>query len=195
MFPVMPYPSYRTLAEEDAEAIVAYLRTLPPLTGTYPASRLNFPMNLLVRTIPQPYVPHPSPDHRDTIAYGEYLTTIAACAECHTPMRNGDPVPGMAYAGGAEFAVPRGGLVRSANITPDPDTGIGKWSPEFFIARFQNFTPDHSQHVWVAAGDFNTIMPWTMYAGMSDEDLGEIYEYLRTVKPVRNMVSRFSGTR
>lgn len=195
MFPVMPYPSYRALTEADAEAIVAYLRTLRPVAGAYPAARLNFPVNLLVRTIPQPYEPHLSADHRGTIAHGEYLTTIAACADCHTPKRNGDPMLGMVYAGGAEFPMPRGGLVRSANITPDVETGIGAWSREVFVARFQNFSPDHSPPVAVGAGEFNTIMPWTMYAGMTDEDLGAIYEYLRTVKPVRNTVTTFSGSR
>jgi hypothetical protein len=40
--------------------------------------------------------------------------------------------------------------------------------------------------------DFNTPMPWLMYSGMNDEDLGSIYDYLRTVTPVKHRVERFS---
>jgi hypothetical protein len=89
--------------------------------------------------------------------------------------------------------VPSGGVVRSSNITPDPDTGIGRWPEDFFLARFRDFASEHSHRVPVARGQFNTIMPWTMYAGLTDEDLGAIYAYLRTVKPVRHVVTKFSG--
>jgi len=190
MFPVMPYTSYRSLSQEDAEAIVAYLRTLQPIGGSYPAAHLNFPMNLIVCTIPQPYAPSPAPDRANTVAYGQYLTTIAGCAECHTPRQKGAPVAGMELAGGMDFALPRGGVVHSANITPDPKTGIGAWSRDAFISRFQNFRPGQPQPK-VAPGEFNTVMPWTMYAGMSDEDLGAIYAYLRTVKPIAHQVKLF----
>ena len=40
--------------------------------------------------------------------------------------------------------------------------------------------------------EFNTPMPWLMYAGMTDEDLGSIYAYLKTVKPVKNQVEKFT---
>lgn len=190
MFPVMPYTSYRALSEEDAESIVAYLRTLKPVDGAYPAAHLDFPMNLIVRTIPQPYAPGPAPDRSNTLAYGKYLTAIAGCAECHTPRVKGAPVAGMEFAGGMEFALPRGGVVHSANITPDAKTGIGAWSREAFISRFENYRPDEPQPQ-VTPGEFNTVMPWTMYAGMTDEDLGAIYAYLRTVKPIQNGVKIF----
>lgn len=190
MFPVMPYTSYRRLSEEDAESIVAYLRTLKPLAGSYPAANLDFPMNLIVRTIPQPYAPSPAPDKSNTVAYGKYLTTIAGCAECHTPRVKGSPVPGMEFAGGMDFTLPLGGVVHSANITPDQKTGIGAWSRDAFISRFQNFRPGQPQPK-VAPGEFNTVMPWTMYAGMTDQDLGAIYDYLRTVKPIPHEVNHF----
>ena len=44
----------------------------------------------------------------------------------------------------------------------------------------------------VAPGKFNTVMPWTMYAGMTDEDLGAIYDYLQTAKPVSNVAKSSS---
>jgi hypothetical protein len=80
------------------------------------------------------------------------------------------------------------------NITPDKETGIGLWSKELFIQRFKAYANDSLKYVPVSKDDFNTPMPWIMYAGMTDEDLGAIYDYLRTVKPVVNQVERFTKT-
>ncbi len=193
MFPVMPYPSYRALSEADAEAIVAYIRTLTPVAREIPPSQLDFPMNLLVRTLPEPYAPQPSPDRSSPVAHGRYLTTIAGCPVCHTRSERGKPIQGMEYAGGAAFDVPLAGRVQSANITPDSDTGIGNWPRDFFIARFRDPASAGTQRLPPKDRRLNTIMPWTMFAGMTDEDLGAIYAYLRTVRPVRNQVARFTG--
>jgi mono/diheme cytochrome c family protein len=192
MFPVMPYPSYRSLSEADAEAIVAYIRTITPVAREIPPSQLDFPMNLLVRTLPEPYAPQPSPDRSSPVAYGRYLTTIAGCPVCHTRSERGKPIQGMEYAGGAAFDVPLAGRVQSANITPDSDTGIGNWPRDFFIARFRDPASAGTQRLPPKDRRLNTIMPWTMFAGMTDEDLGAIYAYLRTVRPVKNHVTRFS---
>ncbi|OFW11185.1 MAG: hypothetical protein A3H96_26785 [Acidobacteria bacterium RIFCSPLOWO2_02_FULL_67_36] len=193
MFPVMPYPRYRALSETDAEAIVAYIRTLTPVAREIRPSQLDFPMNVLVRTLPEPFVPRPPPDRSSPVAYGRYLTTIAGCSACHTRSERGKPIQGMEYAGGAAFDVPRAGRVQSANITPDSDTGIGDWPRAFFVARFRDPTSAGTRRLLPRDRRLNTIMPWTMFAGMTDEDLGAIYAYLRTVRPVRNQVARFSG--
>lgn len=190
LFPMMPYLMYANMAEEDVHAIVAYLRTLKPIENIPPRSSLNFPMNLIVRTIPKPYEAPPMPDKTNSVAYGKYLTTIAACSECHTQTDHGEPLPGMAMAGGFEFPLPTGKLVRSANITPDQETGIGNWTREYFIAQFKRFEKPESHMLPVQDGH-NTIMPWTMYAGMTETDLGAIYDYLRTVTPVKNGVEKF----
>ncbi len=193
MFPVMRYPSYRALSEADAEAIVAYIRTLTPVAREILPSQLDFPMNVLVRTLPEPYAPQPSPDRGSPVAYGLYLTTIAGCPVCHTRAERGKPIPGMEYAGGAAFDVPRAGRVQSGNITPDADTGIGDWPRAFFIARFRDPASAGTRRLPPGDRRVNTLMPWTMFAGMTDEDLGAIYAYLRTVRPVRNQVARFTG--
>ena len=191
MFPVMPYPNYRALSEEDAEAVVAYIRTLKPIASDILPSQPDFPMNLLVRMLPEPYAPQPAPGRSSPAAYGQYLVTIAACARCHTPAIRGEPIQGMEYAGGAVLTVPRAGRVRSANITPDPDTGIGNWTGEFFIARFRGFASAENKSPPASDRRFNTLMPWTMYTGMTDGDLGAIYAYLRTIRPVKNKIPPF----
>ena len=190
LFPLMPYPAYAQMTQEDVYAIVAYVRTLKAIEHTPPRSSLSFPMNLIVRTIPKPYVAPSEPDRSNSVVYGKYLTTIAACGECHTPQDHGTPLPGMEMAGGFEFPLPTGKLVRSANITPDLETGIGHWKRAYFIAQFKRFAKHEAQKIPIQSG-YNTTMPWTMYAGMTESDLGAIYDYLMTLPPVKNGVDKF----
>jgi mono/diheme cytochrome c family protein len=187
LFPMMPYPVYAHLSRPDAEAIVAYLRTLPPVPGEAGERELDFPLNLIVRTMPREAALRESTPAPGDPAYGAYLVTVAGCRFCHTRQDAGNEVPGMAFAGGHEFPLPSG-VVVSANITPDPVTGIGGWSREAFVARFRAFAQGAPA---VGPDDPNTAMPWTQYAGMTDEDLGAIYDHLRTVAPVRNAVEKW----
>ena len=82
-------------------------------------------------------------------------------------------------------------MLRSANITPDRENGIGVWTKEQFITRFRTYADGIYNAPDVKEGEFNTIMPWTFYAGMTDEDLGAIYDYLRTIKPIPIRVTKF----
>jgi hypothetical protein len=97
----------------------------------------------------------------------------------------------MTYAGGFEFPL-AGGIVRSANITPDKETGIGDWSEAAFINRFKMYADSSYIPAKVSPTDFNTIMPWMMYATMTHEDLAAIYAYLETTTPVKNEVEKFT---
>ncbi|MGE5363840.1 MAG: c-type cytochrome [Bacteroidota bacterium] len=191
LFPLMPYMNYRNMSREDVYSVIAYIRTLAPIKNEIPERSLNFPMNMIVKTIPQPVSFGKEPDKNDPVNYGKYLVTIAACADCHTKSIKGEPVAGMAFAGGSELKTPFG-IVRVANITPDNETGIGSWTKEAFIAHFKSFASDSAMHRPVKTNEFNTFMPWTQFAGMTTEELGAIYEYLRTLKPVKNMVNRFT---
>jgi mono/diheme cytochrome c family protein len=191
LFPIMPYPRYAQMSREDIEAIVAYVRTLAPVEYTAPARDLALPLPLVVRTIPKAPAFRPLPSKTDRVAYGEYLTNAASCGECHTPMdAQGTPLPGMDFAGGFEFPLPGGGVSRSANITPDADTGIGTWGEQQFIDRFKAFEGAPIRSLTPAEQRENTVMPWLQYSGMTTEDLGAIYSYLRTLKPVINRVRR-----
>src|SRR5690606_12322394 len=139
------------------------------------------------------YTPAEEIDRSNTAAYGKYLVTIASCAECHTHAVDGQPIEGMEFAGGQEFNLGPMGIVRTSNITPHPETGIGNWTKEEFVNRFKQNIPDsNSTFISVKAGEFNSIMPWVMYGGMTEEDLGAIYDYLKTLKPVYNKVEKFT---
>jgi mono/diheme cytochrome c family protein len=193
LFPLMPYPHFSHIAHEDLEDILGYIRSLKPVQNTPPPSKLVFPLNLIVKTMAVPPAPSDAPLASDTASYGAYLAGMASCTDCHTPMDKGVPVPGLKLAGGREFPV-SGGLARSANITPDRETGIGAWTRDGFIARFKNPRARHNLDTPVKPGQANTVMPWRSYAGMSEQDLGAIYDYLATVPAVKNRVQHFTAS-
>lgn len=122
LFPLMPYLNYARMSNNDLKAVIAYVRALKPIENQPPARVLNFPLNLIVRTMPKAAAPRQAPDKSDRVAYGKYLATMASCADCHSPQVKGAPLPGMDFAGGFEISLPDGRIVRSANITPDKET-------------------------------------------------------------------------
>ena len=191
IFPIMPYQSYGKMDKEDIYSIIAYIRTLPEQKTEMPERKLDFPLNFIVNTIPTKATPQVIPASDDQIAYGAYLVNSAACRDCHSKTDGGSIVEGMEFAGGANFDLPSGS-VYSANITPDPETGIGKWTKEQFINRFKTYADSSYKPITVGEKDFQTIMPWLMYSGMKESDLEAIYAYLRTLKPVNNQVVKFT---
>jgi mono/diheme cytochrome c family protein len=186
LIPAMPYPHFRNMSDEDVESVVAYLDSLSPVRNPLPQTHLTFPIPLLIKGVPQPAGSVPPPDRSDKLKYGQYLASLADCAGCHTPRQKfGQPIPGMELAGGAVAATSLGTVV-SANITPDPETGIGRWSEEYFLKKFY----DYKEY---AAGDAPkteafTVMPWLGFSQLPPEDLGAIYAFLRTKNPVHHPV-------
>ena len=192
LFPVMPYPRYARMAREDVEAIVAYVRTLPAIASAPPDRELSFPMPLIVRTMPATPSHRPVPPKTDRVAYGEYIVNAAACTDCHTPIDGqGQPLPGMEFAGGMEFTPGGVGLVRAANITPDADSGIGAWSEAQFLEKFRAYRNMEPRTLEGDERRQGTEMPWTYYATMEDEDIRAMYAYLRSRKPVKHLVRKF----
>lgn len=189
LFPVMPYLHYGKMDKEDVYAIIAYLRTLKSIENTPPPSSPNFPMNLIINTIPQKPAFSHRPNPSSQLQYGAYLVNVASCMECHTKVKEGKIIPSLAFSGGRNFEMPNG-TVSSANITPDKQTGIGNWTEADFVARFKDYEDSSATYI-LPPHAVNTIMPWAMYAGMDTTDLKAIYAYLRTVKPIKNNVVHF----
>jgi hypothetical protein len=194
LFNFMPYQQFTLLSREDLYSIVAYLRSLKPVAYDPPQTQLDFPVNLIIKTVPKDALAFPSmPDKKNVLEYGRYVVNAALCADCHTPVdAHGAPLPGMDFAGGMEFHFPGGGTIRSLNITPD-GTGIADWSKDYFIKRFRLGRKIVESKTPVKPNEFNTPMPWEAYGHMTDEDLGAIYEYLHNVvKPVKHQVEKFT---
>ncbi|MFW5756773.1 MAG: c-type cytochrome [Tangfeifania sp.] len=190
IFPVMPYHKYGQMDSEDIEAVIAYLRTIDPVENDHPESKPDFPVNFIMRTMPKKAGLNSKPPTSDTVAYGKYMATAAACFDCHTNFRKGKFV-GPEGGGGREFHFPDGSIVRAPNITPH-ETGINQFTKESFVQRFKMYTDSGFVLPKVNPGEFQTIMPWYMYSGMTEEDLSAIYAYLQTLEPHDNMVVRFT---
>lgn len=190
LFPVMPFHLYNQMHDDDVHSIIAYLRTLKPIENKIPEREVDFPFNLIMRTLPSKRAEVKAiPSKTDVVAYGAYLTNGASCIECHSPVEKGKPIEGLTFSGGREFAMP-GGVVRSTNLTPDK-TGLGQWTKEQFIHTFKQYQDSTYKSPKLSNTDLNTIMPWTMYSTMTEEDLGAIFAYLQTLPAVNNQVQKF----
>jgi mono/diheme cytochrome c family protein len=109
---------------------------------------------------------------QEQLSKGEYLARAGDCLVCHT-MPGGRP-----YAGGLKMNTP-GGVLHATNITPDPDTGIGKYT-------FAEFAKAVREGVRKDGARLYPAMPYPSYARLTDEDTRALYDFLmKEVKPVR----------
>lgn len=102
---------------------------------------------------------------------GRYLARAGNCVSCHTS------AGGEAFAGGLAFQTPFGKLY-STNITPDEQTGIGKWTEEQFARALREGERPNGEHLYPA-------FPYTAYTKISDDDVSALYAYLKIIKPVK----------
>ncbi len=192
IFPVMPYMYYGKMDPEDIYDVIAYIRSLTPKENEIPESSADFPVSAIIRTVPTNASPTKKPNPQDVLAYGAYMTNASGCIECHTPADpQGMIIQELAFSGGRDFPLPGGAKVTSSNITPHAN-GIGAWDEDMFVARFKAYAGPDYKHVDVPMGEFNSIMPWTMYAGMKESDLRAIYKYLNQLEPSSNQVVKFT---
>jgi hypothetical protein len=193
LFPIMPYLNFRLLDEEDVKSVITYIRTLTPIENKTEASRSDFPMNFIINTMPKKPRFAKMPGLDDKVNYGKYLATAAGCNDCHTKQEKGKFI-GEPFAGGFDFRLLDGSIVTSSNITPHL-SGIGGWTEEQFIARFKIYSDTNYFSPKVSSGEFQTVMPWTMYTGMTKQDLSAIYQYLLTLPPKDNTITRFKSAK
>lgn len=110
------------------------------------------------------------PSSAALVKRGKYLVRAGDCAACHTT-RDGQP-----FAGGRLIETPFGGIY-SPNITPDVDTGIGRWSEADFRAALHEGKASDGRLLYPA-------FPFTSYTRLSDADVKALYAWLRTLPPV-----------
>ena len=180
LFPVMPYPRFREMSDEDLASVIVYLRSLPAVHHELPTTEIIFPVKYLIRSVPEPLT-SPVSDigpEAGPVKYGSHLVNLAGCTDCHTSQIQGQPVAGMDFAGGQPFPGPWP-MVASANITPD-GTGISGYTADSFVQVIRTGA--------VNGQALSAIMPTMIYKNLADADLKAMFAYLRTVKPVQHHV-------
>jgi len=182
LFPMMPYRLFHDMSDEDLASVIAYLRSVPPVRRQVPRTTLPEPVKQSLRPLP-PANEVPAVDRSSPVKYGEYLTKIANCTGCHTPLdARGAPIPGMDWAGGLNLVGPWGN-VHSVNLTPDP-SGIPYYTEELFLKVLHTGNP--------GGKPLNPIMPWGYFRKMSDEDMKAIFAYLKSLPPVSHRIDNTS---
>src|SRR5687768_14305547 len=107
----------------------------------------------------------------DVIAKGAQLAAMGNCNVCHTAPG------GKAYAGGRPLKTPFG-TVYGTNITPDPETGIGRWSEAAFARAMREGLDREGRHLY-------PVFPYDHFTKMTDEDIRALYAFVMTRQPVR----------
>ncbi len=172
--PPMPFSLYKDLSDTDLDAIVAFLRTLPPIENEVPESVYNIPL-------PPAYGPpveHVADTPRGpTAEYGKYMAgPIAHCLECHTPFGPQGPMYDTALGqGGMEFPGPWGVSI-AANITSSEDGLKGYTDDQIATMITQGVRPDGAHML--------PPMPYAWLARMTPDDLKAVIAYLRTLPPL-----------
>src|SRR5271169_417407 len=169
---IMPVGFYSIVTDRDMDAIVAYLRTIKPVSNKVPDP--IYRMAAPVQIFPGSEQPYTEAMMGDPLKKGFYLATIGHCMECHTPMTKGHhDFATDAGKGGTEFPGPWGVSV-SRNITSDKPKGLGDWSDaEINRAITQGIDKD-GKHL-------KPPMGFRYYAHMTDADMNDLIAWLRTV--------------
>ena len=183
---LMDFMPFHNLSDEDLAAVISFLRSQAPVKNNVPVNHYNFLGKAVRAFLIKPVGPDGEvaksvkPD--TTAEYGNYLTHyITNCRGCHTnrSMITG-AYTGPDFAGGLKFesSTDKGAYTMSPNLTPDAETGrITSWTEEQFINRFR-------QQKIIAISD----MPWDQFRNMTDDDLKAIYNYLKSLKPIKNKI-------
>ena len=180
IFPVMPYQRFRRMSDEDLAALVVYLRSLPPIRNPMAPTKIPFPLNRLINGVPEPVDGPVAADLSSAEKRGEYLVRIAICADCHSTRDDqGNAARGMDFAGGTLMPFEGRPTIATANITPAVN-GIPYYTEELFIETLRTGK--------VRSRALDPMMPTAMYRRMTDQDLKDIFAYLKTLKPVDHFV-------
>jgi mono/diheme cytochrome c family protein len=185
------------LSDDDVDSIIAFLRSDDPLVAAadidppgvpQPSFLVKALTHAVFKPLPYPSAPIVAPNKSDRVAYGRYLVQGLDCYSCHSAdfktvnVLEPEKTPG--YLGGGNGLLDAdGAVIRSANLTADDETGIGRWSEADFVRALKmGFRPDGSV----------VHYPMTPMPELDDDEAGSIYAYLRTVPKLHNAVQRAS---
>jgi mono/diheme cytochrome c family protein len=179
---MMPWQKFaEALSDDDALAIIAYLRTLPPIVNDPGRTEIDFPLSMLARAEPHPLERPAPPMPSNPLERGRRLITLGNCDGCHsTHDKMHNPIAGHYLAGGDPFDMP--GVIKAyaPNLTSDPATGLGAYSDDDLLRVI-----DEGKN---RTGRLLYFMPFTELRGMTDDDKRALISALREVRPVANVV-------
>lgn len=190
-----PYmPKLTEMADEDINAVVAFLRSDHPLVAADASPdkpcKPSFLTKLLSRIewkpFPYPTKPIPMPDSTNSVQLGEYLAHNLDCFSCHSSdfKTNNFVEPRLSegyFGGGNKPLDNEGRVMLTPNLTPDKETGIGNWSKLKFI---------NAVRFGLVEGDRALLYPMLPYSHLSETEAGAIFDYLQTIPPIKNKVPR-----
>ena len=185
----MPTDLYRGMAADDMRDVVAFLKTLQPVSQPLPENRFE-----PTYTPPGPLADVPVPERAPAPGSperGRYLVRVAICQDCHSPRASGGDGDGTGLdagydvrhlfgGGGFGFRYKDGRWLIPPNLTPDRESGIGGWSEADIVKAIRTgITPDGRQ--------LNPMMPYAVaFHVMNDQDATDIARFLRSLPPVRS---------
>ncbi|MFZ2842969.1 cytochrome c [Psychrobacter sp.] len=182
LYPAMPYPSYHGMADADISALFAYFQTVPPVEeAPEKTTKLPFPLNIRTLMLAWNVINVPSTENRaglsQTQQRGEYLVNnLEHCGTCHTPRNLTQGLDKKEYLSGAPL-----GKWYAPNITPDNDSGIGRWSENDIVTYLRTGMLD--KRAYAGGPMAEAVAHSTRY--LSDEDLSAMAAYLKVVPIIK----------
>ena len=182
LYPAMPYPSYHGIADADISALFAYFQTVPAVEeAPEKITKLSFPLNIRTLMLAWNVINVPSTESRagltQTQQRGEYLVNnLEHCGTCHTPRNLTQGLDKDKYLSGAPL-----GKWYAPNITPDNDSGIGRWSEGDIVTYLRTGMLD--KRAYAGGPMAEAVAHSTRY--LSDEDLSAMAAYLKVVPIIK----------
>ena len=182
LYPAMPYPSYHGMADADISALFAYFQTVSPVEeAPEKITKLPFPLNIRTLMLAWNVINVPSTENRagltQTQQRGEYLVNnLEHCGTCHTPRNLTQGLDKDKYLSGAPL-----GKWYAPNITPDNDSGIGRWSEGDIVTYLRTGMLD--KRAYAGGPMAEAVAHSTRY--LSDEDLSAMAAYLKVVPIIK----------
>jgi mono/diheme cytochrome c family protein len=196
-FPAFPYRSFTKISDRDLHRIYLYLRSLTPIANPNRAHRLKIPFNQRwlmyfwqwlyfngrisnraenIKDGIGPFIPDPTRSPRWN--RGAYLAeALAHCAECHTPRNSLGHLLTSQWMSGT-FDILRGPI---PNITPDPETGLGRWTTEnWMVFLTSGLTPE----LHTPAHEMAEVIQNT--SSLTEQDRKALVEYLTSLPRVHH---------
>ena len=180
---VLPFMPFHNLTDEDLTAIISFLRSQEPVKNKVPENDPTILGNVVKAFLLKPTGPDGTPAKsikQDTsAAYGKYLAmSVANCYGCHTNRDMSGAFIGEPFAGGMKMGSEDPNYFYiTPNLTPDSTGRMFGWTQDMFVKRFRTGRLFEDTH-----------MPWGPFSRMSDDELKAIYNFLKTVKPVKNSI-------